>query len=119
MIRANIYRPKRKRDGKRIVSPFYVLRWKQSGERRYQSVPLRVRDKQVAQRRLAEFIAEKEREAGGVLAPRPLREAAAKPMADHLADYLADLRTMGRDSMYVKNARWMIGRLLKECRWTR
>jgi hypothetical protein len=58
-----------------------VDRWKSLG----------VTDKQVAEKKAREFIQETEREAAGILEPRVIRDAAKKPLKEHLEAYVADL----------------------------
>jgi hypothetical protein len=57
---------------------------------------LGVTDKQVAEKLARGFIQEKEREAAGILEPRVIRDAAKKPLKEHLEDYVADLQRRGR-----------------------
>ncbi len=58
-----------------------------------------------------------EREAAGVLPARPLREAANRPLGEHLNDYLADLQALGRDDEHMRHVRCRMHRLLEECEW--
>lgn len=117
MIRASIYKPKRKRGGKVVTGKLWRLRYKLDGERRYHDVALGVRDETVANQKLAAFVQEKEWEARGVIPPKRLREGAATTMADHLADFLSELRGIRRDDMYVYNLDKRIQKLLGECSW--
>ena len=47
----------------------------------------------------------------------PHRESKAKPIAGHVADYLADLRAAGRDPMYIYNAERRLKLLNLACDW--
>lgn len=114
---ASIYKPRRRRHGKLVIARFYRLRWKWTGELRYHDLALKVGDRQVAERKLAEFKAEREQERWGILPPRPLREAAARPMTDHLADFVAELRRLGRSDKYLENTENRLDRLITDCQW--
>ena len=85
---------------------------------RWQS--LRVTDKQVAEKLAREFIQEKEREAAGILEPQVIRDAAKRPLKEHLEDYVADLKTRGRCGRGGRGARLLKGRILRlmdGCGW--
>lgn len=87
-----------------------VDRWKSLG----------VADKQVAEKKAREFIQEMEREAAGILEPRVIRDAAKKPLKDHLEDYVADLERRGRSGRGGRGARLLKGRvarLMDDCGW--
>lgn len=81
---------------------------------------LKASDKQVAEQRAIEFRREWENETAGIIQPRPLREAAARPLAEHLKDYVADLHKRaraGRGGRGAKLTESRINRLLSECNW--
>jgi len=80
-------------------------------------VALGTTDKQVAEKKLAEIVAEKERERAGLIAPKLQRESAQKPFSAHLADYLSDLATLGRCVTYRKQIKVRVGRMVAECGW--
>jgi integrase len=52
-----------------------------------------------------------------IASPKPLRDAAEKPLTKHLADFLADLKARGRCKSHVAHTRQRLPRLLKECNW--
>ena len=62
-MNASLFRRKRRRNGKLFVSAFWSIKYQEDGATRYRIRKLRVRDKQVAQQLLNEFIREKENEA--------------------------------------------------------
>ena len=117
MLLARIYKPKRRRRGKVVVARSWRLRWKWQGESRYHELNLRVSDRQVAEEKLAAFKREKEHERHGIIPPRPLREGAQRAMSGHLADFLAELRSLGRDAKYVYNVDKRVGRVIEGCGW--
>src|ERR1035438_5298423 len=87
-----------------------VDRWKSLG----------TTDLQVAHKLAQEFIQEKEREAAGVIEAKPMRDAAQRPLLEHLNDYEADLVTRGRAGRGGRGASLLkarIVRLMNDCRW--
>ena len=72
-----------------------VDRWKSLG----------VTDKQVAEKKAREFIQDKERQAAGILEPQVVRDAAKKPLKEHLDDYVADLERRARSGRGGRGAR--------------
>jgi integrase len=92
------------------VGEMPVDRWKALG----------VTDRQVADKRAREFIQEKEREAAGILEPKVIRNAAMRPLAAHLEDYLADLEKRnraGRNGRGGRQLKMRVCTLLKACNW--
>lgn len=116
-VNASVYQPKRRRNGKLVITPVWWMKYRLNGDKDYTRVSLHCRDKQVAEQKLAAFVREKEQEATGMIAPKPLREAAGRSVADHLADYLAVLRSQRRDGMYVYNVERHVTKLIRECGW--
>ena len=87
-----------------------VDRWKSLG----------ATDLQVANKLAQEFIEEKEREAAGIIEAKPMRDAAQRPLLEHLNDYEADLVTRGRAGRGGRGASLLkarIVRLMNDCRW--
>ena len=75
-----------------------------------QDISLRTPDRQVAERRRMDLLAEREREAAGIIAPKLIRDGAQKPL-------LADLEKQGKESKYLANIRHRVGILIKQCGW--
>ena len=87
-----------------------VDRWKSLG----------VSDKQVAEKLAQEFRKEWEQEAAGILEPKIIRSAAARPLAEHLKDYVADLEKRnraGRNGSGGRKNAMRITALLNGCSW--
>ncbi len=80
-------------------------------------IRLHTRDKVVAQRRLRAVVAEAEHESVGLIPRAKQREAQGRPLSDHLAEFTAELRSVGRDSMYVRCVGWRLGKLFLGCSW--
>ncbi len=114
-----VYRPSRKKDGKTVYSKFYRGRFSVLGNGEVHDVALKTTDKQVAKQLLRQLVAEREREAAGIIAPRPLREAAGRPLLQHLEEYIADLDKRGRDDDYVRHVECRCRTLAAACSWKR
>ena len=112
-----LYRPKRMRNGKRIVSRLYSARIRIDGERRILNVPLGVSDKQVAQEKLRRLVQEKEKELHGLVSPKAMRDAAQEPLAKHLNDFIGNLRGLVRNQQYIAEYENRLLLLMGECRW--
>jgi len=112
-----LYRPKRMRAGKRIVSRLYSARIRVDGERRILNVPLGVSDKQVAQEKLRRLVQEKEKELNGLLPPKTLRDAAQESLLKHIRDFIGDLRAKGRNPQYLNELENKLELLATECGW--
>jgi len=80
-----------------------VDRWKSLG----------VTDLQVANKKAQEFIQEKEREAAGIIEAKPMRDAAQRPLLEHLNDYEADLVTRGRAGRGGRGASLLKARIVR------
>ena len=111
-----LYRPKRIRDGKRYVSPFYSVRFRLEGGPRH-DVALQVRDKQAAGEKARKLILEHEQEAANLLPPRLMRDAAALPLAQHLTAYIADLRQKRASPKHCQIVEDRLTLLCKACGW--
>lgn len=114
-----IYRPSRIRNGKSVRSKWYRLVYRLDGMPAKTWVSLRTSDKQVAQKKAAEFLRERERELNGLAAPRAVREAAAKSLQYQLSEFATDLSARGRRAMYVYNVERRVLALIKWCGWER
>lgn len=98
--------------------PTWYMRFKLPGMSDYKRVCLHCRDKQVADAKRLDFIRQHEREAAGIIAPAPLRNAAARTVADHLADLIRDLDASGRSAKYCYDIERRITKLSAACEWT-
>ena len=112
-----IFRPKRNKDGKTVVSRSYRGRYRLDGDSKIADVPLHTTDKRVAQQRLEKIVQEKQFEAEGILPPQSIRAASLCPLEKHLKEYIADLQKLGRDEEYIYIVTKQINRLFAECHW--
>ena len=106
---------KRKRGSKQ--DRYYTGKYKSPLSGKWVTVALRVMEKRVAETKLRDIVQAEEREAYRLTLPQPLVHAAALPLADHLREYLADLKALGRSKQYRVHQRGRIERLLRECGW--
>jgi integrase len=106
-----IYKPKGSR----------IWRWKmrlRPQDTKIEDVSLGTADKQVAEKRRAEMRREKEHERAGFIPPKAAREAAVRKLAEHLSDFLGDMRRRGKSEKYLANIEFRVGRLIKDCGWS-
>ena len=116
-VRAFVYRPKRRRDGKSVQSPLYRARVRFPGERKTRDIPLGVTEKRSAEQMLQDILTEQSQEAAGLLAPRRMRDAAQTSIAEHCGAFLKDLTAKGRVFRYVQAVGVYIETLIRECHW--
>jgi len=106
---------KRKRRGKR--DRCYTGIYRLPGDSKDTRVALGVTDKRVAEKKLDEIVQEAQRERAGIAVPRALAEAARRPMVEHLADFVADLKARGRVKKYYGLVEHRVGSLIQSCGW--
>jgi integrase len=73
--------------------------------------------KHVAVAKLDRIIREKEEELAGLLAPKALRDAARRPIAEHLADHVAHLAALSRTLKHLAYTKNRILRVCEACGW--
>lgn len=73
-------------------------------------------NKQVAQKKMQSLYEEREREAAGILTPKSLRDAAQKPLSEHLEAMLAEKATE-RDERYLAGLRLKVVLVETACKW--
>ena len=102
-----------KQKGSRV----YRGRFKLFGDLKSRDIPLNTPYRHVAEAKLREVVRELSEESAGLLAPKPLREAALKPIAVHLVDHLADLTALKRSPKHIAFTRNRVTRLCQQCGW--
>lgn len=95
-----VFQPTRMKNGKRVRSPLYSMKYRFEPHERYKRIPLKTTDKRVAEKKAAEIYREMEREREGILAPRVQRDAAGMPIADLLREFVDELELRGRSRDY-------------------
>ncbi len=96
-----LYKPKRWRNNKRVVSRLYSLRLRLSGESRISCIALGVSDRQVAEEKARKIVQEREKELVGLLPPKGQRDAAQASLAKHIQEFIGDLKAKGRNGKYI------------------
>jgi len=109
-----------RKKGKLCMTRSYYLRY------RYGDMPvdrwksLGVNEFSVASKKGLELFQEMQRETAGIIEPKPVRDAAQRPLMEHLKDYEADLvrrKRAGRGGRGARLLKARILRLLNECHW--
>jgi integrase len=114
-----VFRPKRFKNGKRVVSRLYSGRYRRPGHLEVITVPLHVSDQQVAEEKLRKLIRDQEREEMGLVVPKRVRIAAAQSFNDHVEAYCADLQARKRAAKYIAITERRLMKLAAECSWQR
>jgi integrase len=78
---------------------------------------LETSDKQVAEKKRAELLREKEHERAGFIPAKATRDAAQRKLTEHLHDFLGDLRRRGKSEKYLANIEFRVGKLIADCVW--
>lgn len=99
----NVFRAKKIIKGKTYTSRTYRGRYRLDSQEKVQDVPLNTSDKRVAIKRLEEIVREKQLEAVGILPPAAIRSASQCDLGEHAAEFLEDLRALGRSQKHVKD----------------
>src|ERR1017187_3227630 len=97
-----------------------VWRWKfrqQPADGKIEDVSLGTSGKQVAEKNRGVLLREKEHERAGFIPPKATRDAAQRKLADHLQDFLGDMRRRGKSEKYLANLEFRNGRLIADCGW--
>src|SRR5262249_18033580 len=105
-----IYKPKGSR----------IWRWKfrlRPDDGKIQDDSLGTSDKQVAEKVRGERLREKEHERAGFIPPKAIRDAAHRKLADHLQDFLSDMRRRGKSDKYLANLEYRVDKLITDCAW--
>jgi len=105
-----IYKPKGSR----------IWRWKfrqQPADGAIEDVSLGTSEKQVAEKRRAELLRERQFERDGLILPKSVRDAAQRSLEDHLQDFLGDGRRLGLSDKHLSNLEFRVNRLSAECHW--
>ena len=106
----------------RILKPkgSRIYRWRyrlQPEDTKISDVSLGTSDRQVAEKLRAEKLRELQHERAGIIPPKASREAAQRKLAEHLQDFLGDLRRRGKSEKYLANLEFRVGRLMNDCGW--
>lgn len=115
----SVYLQKRRINGVLRVSASYYGRLKMPWENAVTTVALNTPDQRVAMHKLLRLADEREKEHNGLLAPRSIREAAERPLAELLSEYLVELESRGRTLRTLKKYRCILAKLFQRCQWAK
>jgi len=117
VLHTRVYKRTRKSHGKAVTvyRGYYTL--SKGGSRVWKA--LGTPDKAIAEKRIMEFALQAQREQEGLVAPRPLREAAAKGLGALVDDYASDLAAKGVVRKHAHDTVERIRRIIRETRWRR
>ena len=114
-----VFQPSRRRNGKAVKSKTWWGAYRLDGQAKETRVSLRTTHKRVAEQKLMEIVRQAELEAAGITIPKPLKDAAAKPLLEHLADYTEDQRRRGLARRHVLQTESRIRRVSESAGWAR
>lgn len=117
-MRQFVFQQRRTRNGEKIKSRIWSGEYMLEGDSKPTRVNLKTSDERVAVKRLAEIVTQAERERANLVLPKTLVAAAAKPVEEHIADYLRDLTATGRSKEYTRQVRARLDRMRTELGWT-
>src|SRR5665213_1468358 len=113
----HVFRPTRTVEGKKVRGKLYVGQYFFDG----MAVPVRVKlntpDNVTAETRLRNIITQAQRRMEGLLPAKELAIAGRRKIADHLADYEADLKAQELDAKHIKDTTRRVARIIRENTW--
>lgn len=112
-----VFRQKRRVNGVLKVADNYSGKLRMPWEASVSTVALNTPDKRIALHKLTQLAEEREKEHNGIIAPKPVREAAARPLVDLLDEYLLELQARGRRPNTLRKYRNNLRSLFKRCQW--
>ena len=116
-MRKYVYQQKRIKNGNPWKSKTYTGVYMFDDEKKETRVALNTTDKRIAEKRLDKIVAHEERRRAGLLLPASLTDAANKPLGAHLADFVNDLKSTGREKEYYRHVESRNTRMLRELGW--
>lgn len=114
-----VFKPKRRVDGVLVVAKYFSGKLRMPWDAKVSVVCLNTPDRRIAERALDELAKERHLEHQGLLAPREIREAAEKPLAGLLEQFLADAEAKGRAANTLSKYRQGLTKLFERCGWKR
>ena len=109
----NVFKQRRRVDGVLKVADNWTGRLRMPWESCASTVALNTSDKRIALHKLLQLADEREKERNGLIAPKPVREAAERPLTALLNDYLTELESRGRTPRTLKKYRTTLRKLFE------
>ena len=113
----NVFKQRRRVNGVLQIAQNWSGRLRMPWETSVSTVVLNTPDKRLALHKLSQIAEEREKEHNGIIAPKPVREAAARPLGDLLDDYLLDLQSRSRRPSTIYKYRKDLKKLFGRCQW--
>lgn len=115
----SIFKQKRRVNGNVVEADQWSARLRMPWETKVSTIPLHTADQRVAHHRLMQYREEREKEHNGIIAPKPVRDAASRPLTDLLEEHLRELQSRGRRPKTITKYRNTLRKLFTRCRWTK
>ncbi len=112
-----VYKPSRLKNGESVAGRLYRGRYRLDPRDKIKDIALHTNIKEVAEKRLTDIMREEQQEREGLILPKRNREAAKQSLTEHIEEYIADRRSLGRDEKYVQELRRKLLRLITDCSW--
>ncbi len=113
----SVFKQRRRLDGVLKEAENYSGRLRMPWETVVSTLALNTPDKRLALHKLLQFADDREKERNGILPPRPVREAAARPLGELLDEYLVELESRGRTPRTIRKYRNILRKLFARCQW--
>ena len=113
----SVEKRKKRKDGKRVESRSYYLRYRIGDMPSDKWVSLGVTDKGVARVKAEQFIKDLEREHAGLAQPKKQVEASHLPVTALLAEFIAEMTARRRDAKYIEVTDARVSKVIKDAGW--
>ncbi len=113
----NVFKPSRRKNGKRVRSRIYWGQYRLDPADKIKRVSLGTTDKRVAEKKLDDLVRQVQLEQEGLVQSPTRREAAQRPLAEQLDEFVRDLTTRGRARQYIRHVENRCRRVLGDCSW--
>jgi integrase len=113
----SVFKQRRRINGELKEAANWSGRLRMPWETKVSTVALHTTDKRIALHKLLQLADEREKERNGILAPKPVREAAERPLVALLQEYLLELESRGRTPRTLKKYRGTLRKLFERCQW--
>jgi integrase len=113
----SVFKQRRRIDGVLHEAANWSGRLRMPWEPSVSTIALNTPDKRLALQKLLKEADDREKEQNGILPPKPVREAAARPLIELLGEYLVELESRNRTPRTLKKYRTIMLKLFERCRW--
>lgn len=115
----NVFKQRRRVNGVLAIAESWSGRLRMPWEPSVSTIALNTPDKRVALHKLLQIADEREKEHNGLIAPKPVREAAERPLNDLLSEYLQELESRSRRPRTLRKYRVILTKLFERCQWSK